>query len=414
MTLAYRETDPVSSRWTGLGRLLTGFEVDYNFYQIDSRLVSVESSITTGISVSSITSDGSSLTFHMSNSTTQGPFTMPTATFRDRGTWAASTFYAVNDTFTINGTLYRVLFDHTSSATSFSSTANDGAGHDYYAAMMSTAGNALPSGGAVNMMLRKSSSADYAVSWAYPLPSGGTQYQVLMKNSSTTQDASWAILGGTHVSFSGSTASGLHSTTVSDAIEELESNIQALTGTVGGLPGSLTLSGLSDVHFDTAGPVTGSMLYFGGLRWAASPALALGSNVLSWDGSALTPTALTDNIEFVIDGGGSTIATGMKGYIEVPWDCTLTRATLLADQTGSVVVNIYKCSYSEFDAGATHPVVGDKITDTTPPSISSGVKSQDTVLAGWGKVLIAGDILAYNIDSVTSIQRVTVSLKVAR
>lgn len=122
----------------------------------------------------------------------------------------------------------------------------------------------------------------------------------------------------------------------------------------------------------------------------------------------------TDAIEFVIDGGGSTITTGMKGYLEVPYACTINRATLLADQSGSIVVDVFKCTYAQFDAGSTHPVSGDKITASAPPTISSATKAQDSTLTGWTTSISAGDILAFNVNSVTTLTRVTLSLKVTK
>jgi hypothetical protein len=113
----------------------------------------------------------------------------------------------------------------------------------------------------------------------------------------------------------------------------------------------------------------------------------------------------------VIDGGGAAITTGVKGYVEVPYASTLTQVDMVADRSGSIVVNLWKCSYAQFDAGSTHPVAADKITSSTPPTISSGVKSTDSTLASWTKTLAANDVLAFNVDSVSTIQRATLTLK---
>src|SRR3990167_10364308 len=51
------------------------------------------------------------------------------------------------------------------------------------------------------------------------------------------------------------------------------------------------------------------------------------------------------SITYVIDGGGSVISTGIKGDLEIPFGCTITRATLVADQTGSIVIDIWKDTY---------------------------------------------------------------------
>lgn len=121
---------------------------------------------------------------------------------------------------------------------------------------------------------------------------------------------------------------------------------------------------------------------------------------------------LPGEIVVVIDGGGSTITTGLKGYIgPVPFDGTITQANLLADQSGSIIVDVWKCTYSQFDAGSTHPVSGDKITASAPPTISTATKSQDSTLTGWTTSFASADVFAFSVTSVTSVQRVTLSLK---
>lgn len=106
--------------------------------------------------------------------------------------------------------------------------------------------------------------------------------------------------------------------------------------------------------------------------------------------------------------------TGIKVYLEIPFACTINRATLLGNAaSGSAVVNIYKCTYANFDV-TTHPVVGDKITASAPPTISAAAKSQDSTLTGWTTAIAAGDILALTLDSIATFTAVTLSLKVTR
>lgn len=128
---------------------------------------------------------------------------------------------------------------------------------------------------------------------------------------------------------------------------------------------------------------------------------------VSWSTSSIT--GAIDAVEFVIEGGGSTITTGIKGDLEVPFGCTIVRATLLADQTGSIVVDIWKDAYANFP-----PTGTDSITASAKPTLSSAAKSQDSTLTGWTTLINAGDILRFNVDSVTTITRVTLSLKVSR
>lgn len=110
-----------------------------------------------------------------------------------------------------------------------------------------------------------------------------------------------------------------------------------------------------------------------------------------------------------IDGGGSTITTGVKGYIEIPFAGTIVQATLLADQSGSIVIDVWKDTYANYP-----PTDADSITAAAPPTISTATKSQDSTLTGWTTSITAGDILGFNVDSVTTITQVTLILKIRR
>lgn len=114
-------------------------------------------------------------------------------------------------------------------------------------------------------------------------------------------------------------------------------------------------------------------------------------------------------ITMIIDGGGSAISTGEKGHLEIPFACTINQVTLLADQSGSIVIDVWKDSYANFP-----PTDADSITASAPPTLSSAQKSQDSTLTDWTTSISAGDILAFNVDSCATCERVTLSLKVTK
>lgn len=114
-------------------------------------------------------------------------------------------------------------------------------------------------------------------------------------------------------------------------------------------------------------------------------------------------------ITFIIDGGGSAITTGEKGHLEIPFAGTINRVTMMADQSGSIVVDIWKDTYANFP-----PTDADSITAAAPPTITTAQKSQDSTLTDWTTAIAAGDILAFNVDSITTITRVIISLKVTK
>ena len=112
-------------------------------------------------------------------------------------------------------------------------------------------------------------------------------------------------------------------------------------------------------------------------------------------------------INFVIDGGGAVITTGSKGYLVIDFACTIQDNTLLADQSGSIVVDIKKCAYAGFPTTAS-------ICAAAKPTLSTAQKSQDVTLTGWTTAIAAGDILEYVVDSATTVTRVTLSLKATK
>ena len=115
----------------------------------------------------------------------------------------------------------------------------------------------------------------------------------------------------------------------------------------------------------------------------------------------------TGTITMITDGGGSAITTGLKGYLEIPFACTITAWTLLADVSGSIVVDIWKDTYANYP-----PVVGDTITASAKPTLSSAIKNQSSTLTGWNPTINAGDIMAFNVDSVSTVTKITMSIKI--
>jgi hypothetical protein len=118
---------------------------------------------------------------------------------------------------------------------------------------------------------------------------------------------------------------------------------------------------------------------------------------------------MISSIEFIIDGGGSAIIAGIAGDLRIPFDCIITEVTLLADQTGDIVVDIWKDSYANFP-----PSNADSITASDVPTIASSNKYNDATLTDWTKTIAAGDILRFNVDSCTTITRCIVILKVRK
>ena len=136
---------------------------------------------------------------------------------------------------------------------------------------------------------------------------------------------------------------------------------------------------------------------------------------MAFAGTPLTAEEMAALGEGILDGelivtlyeGGSVLSTGTKKiYVPIPYNCTIQLVTLLADQSGSVVVDIWKDTYANFP-----PTVADSITAAAKPTLSGAIKSQDSTLTGWTKILNKGDILEFNIDSAATITKLIIAIE---
>ena len=115
------------------------------------------------------------------------------------------------------------------------------------------------------------------------------------------------------------------------------------------------------------------------------------------------------SLDIIIGDGVQVISTGVKGFVEIPYDCEITSARLVADASGSIVVDIWNDTYANFP-----PTDADSITAAAPPTLATAQKAEDTTLTDWIVALSAGDWLAFNVDSATTVKQVTLSLTLVR
>ena len=128
---------------------------------------------------------------------------------------------------------------------------------------------------------------------------------------------------------------------------------------------------------------------------------------LALSGTTLSAAVRTGAVGIVIDGGGSVITTGVKGFVSVPFACTITGWTLLstdaAATAGSIVLDVWKDAYANYP-----PTVGDTIFGTKP-ALASANKNTAT---GLSISVAAGDVLGFTVDSAATVTRVVLSLTV--
>lgn len=140
----------------------------------------------------------------------------------------------------------------------------------------------------------------------------------------------------------------------------------------------------------------------GRLYWATDTGVLYRDNGVSWDVVASAEAA----IEVTIDGGGAEITDGVKLDVEVPFTFLIDTMTIVADQAGSIVVDIWQDTYANYP-----PTDADSITAAAPPTLAAAIKARDAVLTDWILTLDKGSTLRINVDSCTTITRVTISLR---
>lgn len=157
---------------------------------------------------------------------------------------------------------------------------------------------------------------------------------------------------------------------------------------------------------------------------AASSAVAAGY-VLTYSAPGSPPSfqspagggSTGGSIGVTINGNGSVISTGLKGYIYIPIGFTISAYTILGNSTGSISLDVWRCTYAQFDAGVSAPTSSMSLISTSTgaslPNASSATKAQSTSLSGWTTSISAGDILAVTVASISNFSQVNFSLSIS-
>jgi len=138
-----------------------------------------------------------------------------------------------------------------------------------------------------------------------------------------------------------------------------------------------------------------------------------GTLTLNRQNGSVQVTGFTANIGclgITIDGGGSVITTGVTGSIIVPYACVIDCWGIIADQSGSTVIDVWKGSSPlSIPTSAAQSIAGSE-----KPTLSSQQINTDLNLTTWTKNLVFGDVLVFNVDSATTVKRVTLQIKVIK
>lgn len=123
---------------------------------------------------------------------------------------------------------------------------------------------------------------------------------------------------------------------------------------------------------------------------------------------SLAQAAEQSALTWVMDEGGVP-ALNLKAWLIVPFACTIKRWYILADTTGSIQMDVWKDSYSNYP-----PALADTITAAAKPALVSGTKATDSTLTGWTTSLAANDVIGVTVESADTLSVVTFAIVVER
>ncbi len=176
---------------------------------------------------------------------------------------------------------------------------------------------------------------------------------------------------------------------------------------------------LSNVGIGTTNPryslevgsvgTSGTSLYVNG-DIAIASSIRDSSNVVGAAGSVLTSTStgikwnpIKRTVGVTVDGGGSGITTGTKGYIEVPYSGIIEEWKIVSDISGSIVFDVWK-------SNAAIPTNTNTITASAKPTLTTSQRATSTTLTGWTTIVSENDVFGFEVESASSTTKATLIL----
>ncbi len=108
-----------------------------------------------------------------------------------------------------------------------------------------------------------------------------------------------------------------------------------------------------------------------------------------------------------VDGLGGVILAGQKGYLKIPYAGTLTNWTVISDQSGSIVFDVW------MENAPNIPTVTASITDSNKPTLSSQQYATSTT-SGWTNSVPANAIFGWNVDSASTVTRAILEINITQ
>lgn len=152
---------------------------------------------------------------------------------------------------------------------------------------------------------------------------------------------------------------------------------------------------------ESADTIDGTLAYSGNTLQRAA---LTGAVVAS---AGLNATTMLTDLVVVIGDGVNVISTGTKGYVPTQMGGIITGWVLVADASGSCVLDVWKTN-------GTVPVNANSIAGTEKPTLAAAQLASDLSLSTWATSISPGDIFGFEVESATTVKQVTLSLRITK
>jgi hypothetical protein len=111
-----------------------------------------------------------------------------------------------------------------------------------------------------------------------------------------------------------------------------------------------------------------------------------------------------------VNNGTNVVTLGQKGYVKMPYPGTITDWSIMANQTGNVVIDLWKTTFAAFP-----PTVSNSILNGNYLTLSNQQSKLDPILTGWTSTsFLAGDVFTFNILSADTITNLNLTINVLK
>jgi len=109
-------------------------------------------------------------------------------------------------------------------------------------------------------------------------------------------------------------------------------------------------------------------------------------------------------VGITIDGSGSPITTGIKGYATIPYNGIIDSWYLVSDTLGSCVIDVW--------LNNNIPTISNSITGINKPTLSTQQINSSVDLSGWTQINVSsGNVIAFYVESTSIVTKINLILK---